>query len=115
MITRRTLLAGIIYTALVETFLANMPLSVRTITVIYYARVIAYHMMPFIASTPNGDDNFAAQIWQFDILHDPQLLEHPSVPVCLLALLGGSFVLAAVGSLLCWRKEFYVKTPEKTA
>jgi ABC-2 type transport system permease protein len=112
--TKRTLVVGIIYAAVVEGLLANLPLSIRLITVIYYARVIAFRTMQFVVNGPGGPQNLAADAWQIDINNDPKLLEHPDVSTCIQVLLISSLVFTIIGAFLCWRKEFYVKTPEKS-
>jgi ABC-2 type transport system permease protein len=115
MFTRRSLIAGIIYAVLVEGVLANLPFSVRLLTVIYYSRLIAYHSLSFVVQLPGGGSNdIAADAWQLDVFRDPDLLEHPSLHACLLTLLIGAVVCAGVAAFLCARREFYVKTPEKT-
>jgi ABC-2 type transport system permease protein len=114
LLTKRILVAGILYIVIVEGLLANLAFDIRLITVIYYARLIAYRTLPFLLSRPNGGaDNFSADAWQLDVANDPQLLEHPSLYTCILVLLGASLVLAALGAILCLRREFHVKTPEK--
>jgi len=109
--TRRTLIVGILYTAIVEGLLANLPLGVRLITVIYYARVIAFRTMEFIVPLPQGTQNLAAEAWRIDVLDDPQLLEHPQRMTCIIILACASFVCAILAAFLCSRREFYVKTP----
>ena len=52
--------------------------------------------------------------WQFDIRKDPQLLDHPSLSHCLEVLLIASLVCTVLAALLCWQREFHVKTPEKS-
>ena len=52
LITRRTLIVGILYTALVEGLLASLPLSVRLATVIYYMRIMAYRSLDFLVTWP---------------------------------------------------------------
>lgn len=115
LLTKRVLIAGIVYTALFEGMLANFPFSIRLATIIYYTRLIAYRSMTFLVPTPRGFDNAAAEVWQFDLRKDPQLLEHPSLWSCLETLLIASLVCAVLAALLCWQREFYVKTPEKNA
>lgn len=39
---------GILYAAIFEGLLANLPLSIRLIKVIYYTRIIAYRALPFL-------------------------------------------------------------------
>ncbi len=113
LLTRRTLIAGIVYAAIFEGFLANLPLSIRLITVIYYARVIAYRSMSFLVPTPVGPQDIAGEAWQLGVRTDPELLEHPALGACVKVLLLASLALAAVGAWQCSRKEFHVKTPEK--
>jgi ABC-2 type transport system permease protein len=112
LLTRRTLVLGIIYAVIFEGLLANLPLSVRMITVIYYARVIAYRSMGFVVDEgPAGLVNIGAEAWQFDVVNDPKLLEHPTAAAAVAVLLCASVAFIALGSFLCWRREFHVKTP----
>jgi hypothetical protein len=113
LLTKRALVVGILYTAIFEGLLANLPFSIRLITVIYYSRVIAYRTLSFVASETNGRIDAAAPVWRFDVENDPKLLEHPQVGTCVLILLGASAILTLVAAYLCARKEFHVKTPEK--
>ena len=112
-LTRRTLAVGVLYIVIFEGLFANLNFGIRYLTVIYYARIIAYHTIPFVVSTPDGPHNFAADAWQLDVANDPTLAAHPSVQTSLLVLLLGSAVCAALAAFLCSRKEFHVKTPEK--
>jgi ABC-2 type transport system permease protein len=114
LLTRRTLIIGVVYTAVVEGLLANLPLSVRMGTVIYYARVIAYRTMDFVVTWPQGNkDDIAASTWQLNIATDPALAEHPSVRTCVIVLAGASVVCTLIAAWLCSPREFHVKTPEK--
>jgi ABC-2 type transport system permease protein len=112
--TARILIVGIIYIAVVEGLFANLDFGIRLLTVIYYTRLIAYHAMPFLVPTPYGTQDFAAETWQLDIANDPKLLLHPQVFTCLIVLLAGSAICAAIAAFLCSGREFHVKTPEKT-
>jgi ABC-2 type transport system permease protein len=112
-ITRKTLAVGVLYIVIVEGLFANMAFGIRLITVIYYARLIAYRTMPFIAPTPVGPHDIAADAWQLDVAADPTLAEHPGIRACLMVLLLGSVICAVLAAILCSQKEFYVKTPEK--
>jgi ABC-2 type transport system permease protein len=111
--TRRTLIVGILYAAIIEGLLANLPLGVRLLTVIYYARIIAFRTMEFIAPLPQGTQNIAAEAWRIDLTTDPQLLEHPQRLTCLIVLGTASLVCALLAAFLCSQREFHVKTPEK--
>jgi ABC-2 type transport system permease protein len=113
-ITRRTLVIGILYIAVVEGILANMPFGIRLGTVIYYTRLIAFRTMDFIIQHRGGrTDNMAAEAWQFDLRKDPQLLEHPEFATCLRVLVIASIACAILAAWQCSRREFHVKTPEK--
>jgi ABC-2 type transport system permease protein len=113
LITRRTLVVGIIYAAVVEGLFANLPFGIRLATVIYYTRLIAYRVMDFVVVYSHGaPDNIAATVWQFDVERDPKLLEHPSTSVCLLVLLISSLVCTIMAAWLCSQREFHVKVPE---
>ena len=113
LLTRRVLIVGIIYTVIVEGLFANLDFGIRLITVIYYLRIIAYRTLPFIVPTPSGPSDFAAGAWQLDITSDPKLLEHPQLGHCLIVLLAASLICSVLAMLLCSRREFHVKTPEK--
>jgi ABC-2 type transport system permease protein len=113
LLTKRTLVMGILYAAIVEGFLANLPMSVRLITVIYYTRIIAYRTLSFFIPTPQGVQNFAADAWQLNVADDPKLLEHPTIRTCITVLLTASAVMTIIAALICSRREFHVKTPEK--
>ena len=114
LLTKRTLIVGILYTAFVEGVLASLPLSVRLVTVIYYVRLIAYRSLDFVVTWWNGQrDDVAAILWFLNIKDDPTLAEHPQLSTCVLILLGTSLVCTAVAGWLCSQYEFHVKTPEK--
>jgi ABC-2 type transport system permease protein len=114
LLTNRVLVVGILYTAVVEGLLASFPFSIRLVTVIYYARLIAYRTMSFQVPRPGRTPrDIAASTWQFDARQDPSLLTHPQVSTCILVLLGATIVFAAIAAWLCSQREFHVKTPEK--
>lgn len=114
LITSRILVIGIVYAAVVEGMLANLPFGIRLVAVIYYARVIAYRTMSFMVPVRRGNSvDFAAEIWQFDVRLDPTLAEHPTVFACVATLLVASLVCTLIGAWLCSQREFHVKTPEK--
>lgn len=114
LLTRRVLIVGILYTAIVEGLLASFPLSLRWGTVIYYMRLMAYRTMDFVVSWPNErKEDVAATAWFLNIDSDPTLAEHPTLSTCVLTLLCVSLVCTALAAWLCSRREFHVKTPEK--
>ena len=116
LLTKRALVAGILYAVFFEGLLANMPFSIRLATVIYYTRLIAYRSMEFLTAVPGrplDKNDLAAEVWQFDIRHDPGLLEHPQIRACLTVLLVASLVCTVLAAFLFSQREFHVKTPEK--
>jgi ABC-2 type transport system permease protein len=114
LLTRRTLIVGIVYTAVVEGLLANLPLSLRWGTVIYYTRLMAYRTLDFVVEWRHGGQNdVAAEAWQLYAQTDPTLAEHPQISTCLLVLLTASLICTALAAWLCSCREFHVKTPEK--
>jgi len=114
LLTKRTLVMGILYAIIFEGFLANLPLSIRLVTVIYYTRIIAFRTLAFLVPFPGGVQNFAADAWQLDVVNDPKLLEHPTVGACIKVLLIASVACTILAALVCSRREFHVKTPEKS-
>jgi ABC-2 type transport system permease protein len=114
LITKRALIVGILYSIIFEGIVANIPLSVRLLTVIYYARLIAYRTLPFIETTPHGTNDVSAEAWQFNVRTDPNLLEHPSNSACIWTLIIASVVCTLMGAVICSRREFHVKTPESS-
>ena len=114
LLTKRTLVVGVLYTVAVEGLLANLPFGIRLVAVIYYSRLIAYRTMNFVVSGPHGRPiNVAAEAWQLDVHSDPKLLDHPQLGTCVAVLLLGSVICTATAAWLCARREFHVKTPEK--
>jgi ABC-2 type transport system permease protein len=114
LLTKRILVVGVLYTAIVEGLLATFPLSVRMVTIIYYTRLIAYRMLDFVVTWPGGrEDDVAATAWSIDTSADPSLLDHPQISTCVLTLLVASIAFTALAGWLCSRREFHVKTPER--
>lgn len=114
LLTKRTLIIGIVYTAFMEGVLASLPFSVRLVTVIYYVRLLAYRSLDFVITKWNGrEEDVAATFWFLNTKDDPTLAEHPQVSTCVLILLGTSLVCTAIAGYLCSQQEFHVKTPEK--
>jgi len=114
LLTNRILVVGILYIAIVEGLLANFPFSIRLITVIYYARLIAYRTMTFqVPQSGGGTKDVAAVTWQLNVAGDPNLTGHPSLGTCLAILLGASLVFTALAAWVSSQREFHVKTPEE--
>jgi ABC-2 type transport system permease protein len=110
LVTKRILLIGIVYIAVVEGVFASLPLSLRMATVIYYTRLLAYRTLEFKDSGPQGD--IAATAWNLGITSDPKLAEHPQISECIWTLAIASVVCVVLAGFLCTRREFHVKTPE---
>jgi ABC-2 type transport system permease protein len=116
LLTRRTLIVGILYAVIIEGLLASFPLSLRWGTVIYHTRMIAYRMLGFVVAWPGwarGEEDLAATAWMLNIETDPTLSEHPQLSTNVLVLVGASLFCTALAGWLCSRREFHVKTPEK--
>jgi ABC-2 type transport system permease protein len=113
-ITNRALIASILYLVIFEWLLGNLPFSIRLATVIYHARLIAYRSLTFVDSSQGRSQDIAAEVWQFDIKKDPNLLEHPQLATCWIVLAVGSLAFTLLAAFICSRREFYVKTPEKS-
>jgi ABC-2 type transport system permease protein len=114
LLTKRVLVFGILYTAIFEGLLANLPFGIRLVTVIYYTRLIAYRTMTFHVQRPNGrSHDVAALAWQLAATGDPGLAEHPQLGTCIAVLLIASVACTAIAGWLCSQREFHVKTPEK--
>lgn len=114
LLTTRILVVGVLYTAIVEGFLATLPFSVRMVTVIYYIRLIAYRVLDFVVSWPRGrQDDIAASAWSLDTSAAPGLADHPRLATCVWTLLLAGIAFTALAGWLCSRREFHVKTPEK--
>ena len=105
--TKRSLIVCIGYTVAIEGVLANLPFSLRLITVIYYSRIIAYRSMDFVITERGHQADMAKATWQIDNIAD-----HPTLQNCLLILIVGSLACTVLGALICARREFHVKTPE---
>jgi ABC-2 type transport system permease protein len=108
---KRFLIAGILYIIAVEGFFANFPFGIRLLTVIYYARLIAYRMMPFVFTQFGQTVNMASDAWQLDAEKNPTLAGHPTTDTCLMVLLGASLAFTVIAAVICSRREFHVKTP----
>jgi ABC-2 type transport system permease protein len=114
LVTKRTLIVGVLYTAIVEGILASLPLSLRWGTIIYYTRIMAYRTLDFVVTWPRGrQDDVAAAAWFLNTETDPTLAEHPQFSTCVLIVLGVSLVCTVFAGWLCSLREFHVKTPEK--
>jgi ABC-2 type transport system permease protein len=94
--TRRSLFTGLAYIVAFEGLLANIPMVVRQLTVMYYFRVLAARWL-----APAHSD-----VWSLE------LDAAPSNAACLRILLIGSAVLAVIGAQMMARQEFRMKTPE---
>lgn len=93
--TRYALVAGIAYVMLFEGMLGGLDFVVRRLTVQYNFRVLSMRWLKL----PSGT-------WGLD------LTEAPSVTGCVLTLLLGGAIAAALAASVFARREFRMKTPE---
>ncbi len=113
LLTKRILVIGILYTAIVEGLFANLPFGIRLLTVIYYTRLIAYRSMSFeVTRRRGGTEDLAAVAWQLDWTSAAKQAEHPQLSTSIFLLVVASMVCAVLGGWLCMQREFHVKTPE---
>ena len=110
--TRRSLIAGICYTIILEGILGRLPFATRLLTVAYYFRVIAARSLDFTITSGTHKVSPIGAAWNIDIEKDPKLLEHPELATCFEVLLGASAVAALIAAVVFTIKEFHVKTPE---
>jgi ABC-2 type transport system permease protein len=101
-LTRRTLIAGVIYIVVVEGLLANLQFMVRSLTVVYYVRVLAIRWLDLPQQILDR--------WQTDW---GLSLDHiPDGKSCVLKLLGFGMAITVLAALGFSRREFRMKTPE---
>lgn len=101
-LTRRTLIAGVLYIVVFEGVLANLQFMVRTLTVVYYIRVMALRWLDHSQQLLNR--------WQSDWRLD---LNHvPDGGACVLKLLGFGLAITVLAAFGFSRREFRMKTPE---
>ncbi len=101
-LTRRTLIAGVVYIVVFEGVLANLEFMVRSLTVVYYMRVLAVRWLDLPEQILNH--------WQSDWRLD--LNRIPDAGSCVLKLLGFGLAITALAALGFSRREFRMKTPE---
>jgi ABC-2 type transport system permease protein len=102
LMTRWSLLGGVIYIFAVEGIMANVDFLVRKLTVIYYGRVLVLRWLDLPEATVRewGHD------WQLDLTRVPE------VGQCLYTLVGAVLVIAILSAWRFSRREFALKTPE---
>jgi ABC-2 type transport system permease protein len=109
LMTNWVLIVGILYSVVIEGLVANLGFSIRSITVIYYCRTIAYRWMDFKVTDRGRTEDLAADVWK---IKPESVGDMPSIQTCVTVLLVASLAFTAIGSLMCARREFHVKTPE---
>jgi ABC-2 type transport system permease protein len=97
LLTRRSLIAGMIYIGVFELLLANIPFMVRSLTVMYYMRTLFIQSLPISEAHRRG--------WRME------LADVPGTWTCVWVLLIASTVLTAAAAALFTTKEFRLKTP----
>jgi ABC-2 type transport system permease protein len=93
---RRSLMLGVAYIALFEGLFASFDTVARSMTVMYYFRVLVLRWM----------HPTMGREWAIDLTTAPQ------IRACVLTLLVASLVLAIIASLIFAAREFRMKTPE---
>ena len=96
LMTRRALLGGLAYIVAFEGLLANFDSVVRTLTVMYYFRVLTVRWL----------EPPAFRSWSLNL----DLV--PSTTQCVLTVLVASAVFVLLGAAMMQRREFRMKTPE---
>jgi len=96
LITRRALIAGLIYIVAIEGLMASLDFMLRRLTVMYYFRVLTVRWLE--------PPDYKAWVLDLD--------KAPSSGECVLTLLAASVVFILIGAMLMMRKEFRMKTPE---
>jgi len=101
-LTRRTLIAGVIYIVIFEGLLANLQFMVRSLTVVYYERVLAIRWLDLPKQVLDR--------WQSD--WGLSLDQIPEGNLCVFKLVGFGLAITVLAALGFSRREFRMKTPE---
>jgi ABC-2 type transport system permease protein len=101
-LTRRTLIAGVIYIVVIEGLLANLQFMVRALTVVYYVRVLAIRWLDLPEQILRS--------WQSN--WGLNLDQIPDGNSCVLKVLGFGLAITVLAALGFSRREFRMKTPE---
>ena len=102
LLTRRSLIAGVAYIVAVEGFLASLDFVARTLTVVYYVRILSLRWL----GLPQDMTRRFLSDWSIDL----ELV--PTARECVARLVVFSLLAAAATALWFSRREFHVKTPE---
>jgi ABC-2 type transport system permease protein len=101
-VTRRTLIAGVTYIGAFEGFVANLEFVARSLTVVYYVRILTLRWLDLPEQT--------LKRWQTD--WSLELDKVPNSSTCVLTLLGAGVAITTLAALWFSRREFRMKTPE---
>jgi hypothetical protein len=102
LVSRWSLVAGLIYIVAIEGVLANLAFVIRALAVVYYVRVLAVRWL----DVPADALRRWLREWSLD------LTEVPEAGSCVLTLLFLGLAITALSALWFARREFRVKTPE---
>jgi ABC-2 type transport system permease protein len=102
LVTRRSLIAGIVYIAAIEGVLANLDFVGRALTVVYYVRTLMLRWLEL----PAEQLRRCQETWGMT-----EMEKLPSAGTCVLIVLGVGVVISVVSALWFARSEFRVKTP----
>jgi len=102
LLTRRSLIGGVIYIVAIECILANINFVARSLTVVYYVRILLLRWLDWPADILRRFQ----RDWSID------LEAAPTAEQCVQRLVLSSVLLALLTALWFARREFRLKTPE---
>lgn len=102
LLTKRSLIVGVGYIVGVEGILASLDFVARTLTVVYYLRILTLHWLDLPADMLRR----CLSDWHLDLETVPTARE------CVTRLVVASLAIATVSALWFARREFRLKTPE---
>jgi ABC-2 type transport system permease protein len=102
LVTRRSLIAGLIYIIVIEGALANIDFVARALTAVFYVRIL---ILRCLALSPVDVQRFERE-WSLD------LQTVPTTSRCVLTLVGFGVIVTLLAALRFARQEFHMKTPE---
>jgi ABC-2 type transport system permease protein len=105
LLTRRSLIVGVVYIVLLEGVIANVPFVGRALTVVYYIRVLVLRWLYL----PDLLQQQWLRAWQLDLAKAPDALN------CIAMVAVASIAITIFSALWFSRAEFAVKTPESSS
>jgi ABC-2 type transport system permease protein len=102
LLTRRSLIAGLIYIIFIEGVLANIDFVARALTVVFYVRIL---ILRALLLAPGDVQRFERE-WSLS------LENAPTASRCVWTLLGFAILVTVLTGLRFSRQEFRMKTPD---